>query len=99
MEFKVTAKTDFMRVFAIPAELPTDFCFQGGIPVMITMVDWFNPLGGTLSSAEIKTLDDKQTTELVNSLTQFVKAKMYYYKHRTYLAITDFGLTFIIKED
>lgn len=32
----------FIRVFRCPMSYPEEFCFNGGIPVQFTMVDWFN---------------------------------------------------------
>ena len=44
MRYKVDGWNNFCRVFELPAEYPEDFCFGGGHPVSIQMVDWFNPV-------------------------------------------------------
>lgn len=33
--------TPFYHVFKLPKDFPSEYCFGGGIPVTITMVDWF----------------------------------------------------------
>lgn len=36
------SKNSLGRVFELPKHYPNDFCFGGGIPVTIKMVDWFH---------------------------------------------------------
>lgn len=44
MKYTVTGFNNFCRVFEPPDKFPSDFCFGGGIPVAMAMVDWFNPI-------------------------------------------------------
>ncbi len=41
MKYKVTEATNFLRVFCLPDEYPSEYCFGGGHPVEIKLIDWF----------------------------------------------------------
>jgi hypothetical protein len=88
----VSQATNFCRVFELPApeEFPEDYCFGGGIPVEIKMVDWFNPCdfrdsGGLETWEQAKRL-----------LPKFIQQKTYFKPGRRYLVLTDFNETLLI---
>ena len=101
MNLKQIARTDanFCRVFELPAAFPSDFCFGGGIPVTLRMVDWFNPI----PNPDIPMLgsDYPATWEECESMMRdWLSQKMYVKPGRTYLVITDFGKAFtLVREE
>jgi len=40
---KINAKNNFLRVFKLPKEFSTRYCFGYGINTNFVMVDWFEP--------------------------------------------------------
>ena len=92
--YQVTNNNNFCRVFRIPNEYPTGFCFGGAKPVIFHMEEWFNPVSniadtlGVLNTNEIETLHE--------TLKDFIMTKPYYNKDNKYLIICDFGLSLII---
>lgn len=85
--------SNFCHVFELPDHIPHAFCFGGGVPVEITMVDWFNPWP-----------DDRHSTEKVPSweqakasLSKFIAGKRYAKPGKEYIVITNFGEALLIK--
>lgn len=90
----VTEMTNFCRVFELPENYPSDFCFGRGIPVTMQMVDWFNPI----SPAEVTRGQVKPWSENVSKLRDWLSTKVYVQAGRKYLLITDFGESFIFEK-
>jgi hypothetical protein len=101
MKYKVDGWNNFCRVFELPKSYPSGFCFDGGKPVNILMVDWFNPVCDIPQPAvskevwkdkvgEIK-VTEIDLDELENTLIPFLKNKQYVKSGRTYLVLYDFG--------
>jgi hypothetical protein len=42
MKLIITEATNFLRVFRLPNNFPSGYCFGGGYPVTMQLVDWFN---------------------------------------------------------
>jgi len=110
--FHVTGWTNFCRVFELPdeKEYPKGYCFGGGIPVQMIMVDWFNPVEGVGQpgvSKEVwiekfKNLDGMERTitmkELKESLKPFLLKKNYVKMGKKYLVLCNFGAAFTFKK-
>lgn len=101
MKYKVDGWNNFCRVFELPQVYPRDFCFNGGIPVTIKMVDWFNPVCGIPQPAvskevwrdkvgEIK-VEEIEISDLESTIIPFLKQKLYIKSGRVYLVLYDFG--------
>lgn len=101
MKYKVDGWNNFCRVFELPLNFPSDFCFNGGIPVQFKMVDWFNPVSGIPQPAvskevwrdkvgEIK-VEEVEISELENTIIPFLKQKQYVKIGRSYLVLYNFG--------
>lgn len=85
-------RDNFCRVFELPDNYPTGFCFSGGKPVLMLMVDWFNPW-----SPSMKAETWEEVTEI---LRPFLLSKDYVKPHKKYVLITDFGTSMVFsKED
>ena len=102
MRFKVTEAHNFIRIFRLPEEFPSDYCFAGGHPVTIQIVDWFNPF------PQVDFWDDKPKEfnsterwyqEHVEKLKDFIKEKRYFKPEYTYMALTDYGDAFVINPE
>ena len=91
----VTPDQNFMRVFRQPLYYPTDYCFGGGHPVNMQMVDWFYPLEQTSLTIQ---MSPEQWQERKEALQKFIREKTYAeaFPNHEHLAITDFGEAFII---
>lgn len=83
---KPTEMTNFCRVFELPDTFPGGFCFNGGHPVTMMMVDWFNPW-----PTENFKLKDTTWDEVVKILRPWLKERCYVKPGKKYLLITDFG--------
>jgi|SRR3990167_7275602 len=107
MKYTVDGWNNFCSVFELPERYPSGFCFGGGIPVTVTMVDWFNPVSGmgqpAISKEQwVKKLGEFQTEEvsddgLRESLLPWVSMKNYVKKGRTYLILCNFGASLTFK--
>lgn len=101
MKYKVNGWNNFCRVFELPLNFPSDFCFNGGIPVQFKMVDWFNPISSIPQPAvrkevwlkEVGVIEeiDVDIDELETTLLPFLKNKAYIRDGRKYLVLYDFG--------
>ena len=78
---------NFCRVFELPDTYPEGYCFGGGKPVTMLMVDWFNPWP---DYPDLKTWDD--VTKL---LLPFLQKKVYVKPGKRYVLITDFGTSLV----
>jgi hypothetical protein len=99
MKFRVTTATNFLRVFCLPKEFPTAYCFGGGHPVIFQNVDWFNAFPQE-DFWDNKTKEFESTEEWylehVESLREFITKKKYFNPSKTYMILTDYGDVFII---
>lgn len=106
MKYQVDGWNNFCRVFELPTEFSSDFCFGGGVPTNFQMVDWFNPVPDIDRPAVSKKVWTEKVggikikevvhEELFNTLTVFLKKKSYVNMkpNRKYLVICDFGMCF-----
>jgi len=83
---KVQTEDNFCRVFELPEKYPSDYCFQGGHPVTIKMIDWFNPVQP----------GNEWSVETGESLCDFVLRKGYIKPGRKYLILTDFNIALVV---
>ena len=92
MKTQVTERNNFMRIFRIPNQFPSDFCFGGGHPVNFQIVDWFNPIPQEeLLSGKAKTLEKYR-----RGIREFIKVKNYYDPAFKFLALSDYDDVFLI---
>lgn len=82
----ISDSDNFCRVFELPETYPSGFCFGGGHPVQMQMVDWFYPIPPKHFGYSFKTWD-----EVVKELKPQMKHKVYAKKGRQYILITNFG--------
>lgn len=104
MKYNVDAWNDFCRVFELPEQFSSKFCFGGGIPTNFQMVDWFCPVGmgqpavtKDVWEKEVGLIEAKEIDhqELMVKLVEFLKPKQYIKENRKYLVICDFGMAFV----
>ncbi len=88
-------KHNFCRVFELPVHYPEGFCFDGGKPVAMNMVDWFNPWPESIMFPKDKI--PKNWQECSELLQGFLKDKRYVKTGRQYLLITEFGESMLFK--
>ena len=102
--YKVDGWNNFCRVFELPEQFSSDYCFGGGIPTTFTMVDWFHPvMDGRLPSfplvskaeweVKVGPIEYVETSlyELEKTLVPFLLKKKYIKKGRKYLILYEFG--------
>ncbi len=87
---KVTRENNFCRVFQVPPEYPSGFCFGGGIPTNFQMVDWFNPVCSDEIGGPLSEICD------VPKLTSFIQKKSYAEHGGKLLVMCDFGVVFVV---
>lgn len=92
---KITTATNFVRVFRLPDDYPSDFCFGGGHPVTMQLVDWFNPSD---QNKEYEFGDDEHKKH-IEMLRDFIKGKMYFDPKHTYLLLTDYGDAIVVNPE
>ena len=107
MKYQVDGWNNFCRVFELPTGYPTGYCFGGGKPVMMLMVDWFNPVQGPPQPAVTKKAWEREfgpieTTEvdgdeLTEKLVPWLRQKEYVNADGSYLVLCDFGLAITFK--
>ena len=98
----ITESTNFLRVFRLPNEYPSDYCFGGGHPVTMQLVDWFNAYDQTaLWGKESKEFTETEYAEHVETLRGFIREKKYFksYPTSTFLVVTDYGDSFIVNPE
>jgi hypothetical protein len=78
---------NFCRVFELPQTYPGGFCFNGGKPVTMLMVDWFNPWP---DDPKMQTWED-----VVKILLPFLLAKTYLKLGARYILVTDFDKSLV----
>jgi len=86
---KISTDDNFMRIFRLPNTFPRGFCFGEGMSVNFQMVDWFNPV----PPDEISDFDEEK---IVEDIIEFIKNKNYYDAAYKFLAITNYGDSFLI---
>lgn len=97
MTFNITERNNFTRIFRIPNEFPSDFCFGGGHPVNFQLVDWFNPIPQEeLWSGKVKNLTEEELAKHREAIREFIKVKNYYDPEFKLLAMSDYGDVFLI---
>ena len=84
---KQTQETNFGRVFELPDSYPHGYCFGGGKPIQMLMVDWFNPWPDSLMVEN----PPETWAEVVEMLRPWLMQKRYVKPGRRYLLVTDFG--------
>ena len=103
---KINESNNFVRVFRIPYNFPSGFCFSGEIPVIFLMIDWFNPYPmyeGSITLPPLTSCPNKEIEltlemreELNLRISNFIKKKGYSGGYDL-LAITHYGNAFIIE--
>lgn len=97
MTFNITQNNNFIRIFRIPNEFPSDFCFGDGHPVNFQLVDWFNPIPQEeLWEGKTKNLTETEIEEYRQSIRKFIEVKNYYNPEFKLLALSDYGDVFLI---
>jgi len=81
----INEMNNFCRVFELPDEFPTGFCFGGGYPVTFKMIDWFNPI------PPIELNENTKWEDYISGIKEFILEKQYIKVGKKYLLITDFG--------
>ena len=87
---------NFCRVFELPDHYPEGFCFGGGRPVTMLMVDWFNPWPNSMIMNESEL--PKNWSECSEMLKEFLLGKQYLKAGKKYILITDFGESMIFQK-
>ena len=90
-------KHNFCRVFELPQSYPEGFCFGGGKPVKMLMVDWFNPWPSDLMVQDKSKLP-KNWAECCDLLKEFLLDKQYVKYEREYLLVTTFGESMVFSK-
>jgi len=90
---KPTQDNNFCRVYELPDRYPEGYCFNGGLPVVMKMVDWFNPwppstIGG-----------GSWEDDVVPMLKEFLRDKNYVKPGKKYLLVTDFDKSFVFTKE
>jgi len=93
-DIEITHMTNFCRIFELPVEFPSGFCFGGGIDTIFKMVDWFYPV-----PQEDLPNNIKPWNEYITLLKDFLKDKNYVKPGMKYVLITDFGEAFIFGKE
>lgn len=107
MKFEVDGWNNFCRVFELPENYPSGYCFGDGLPTVFTMVDWFIPISGLPQPTVSKERWQKKIGEIdikivdqdavVKDLLDFLRDKRYVKRMKTYLVICNFGMAFTFK--
>lgn len=94
---KIYLNQNFIRVFLLPEVYPREFCFNGGHPVTMQLVDWFYPLPQEdFWETKEKEYSFEQLQDIKKQIFNFIKSKTYFIPGRKYLAMTDYNDSFII---
>ncbi|RLC99533.1 MAG: hypothetical protein DRI46_09310 [Chloroflexi bacterium] len=83
---------NFCRVFKIPSNYPTGFCFGEGRPTNFQMMDWFNPIEPDMVGVDINWEEYKER------LKEWLLEKSYVKAGCNYLVITDFNEVFMFRK-
>ena len=92
----INPNQNFCRVFQLPEQFPSDYCFGGGIPVTFVMVDWFNPMPQDLFYGDKQVTLQQWEEEHKQPLIEFISKKEYIQKDKTYIVFTSFCDAFYI---
>jgi hypothetical protein len=92
---KITKATNFVRVFRLPDEYPSGYCFDGERPVKMQMVDWFNP---SMAGREYD-FGGAEHQKHIAELRNFIRGKGYFDPSHTYLLLTDYGDAIVVNPD
>jgi len=108
MKYEVDGWNNFCRVFELPEEYPTEFCFGGGHPVTFKIVDWFNPVPNIgqpvidkekwlekVGEIEVTVIDLDEFSE---KLIAWMLEKSYIVEGKQYLILCDFGASILFKK-
>lgn len=96
-KIQITERNNFIRIFRIPNQFPSDFCFGGDHPVNFQLVDWFNPIPQEdLWSDKMKTLTEEELEEYRKVIREFIKFRNYYDSEFKFLALSGYGDVFLI---
>ena len=102
MEYEITGATNFLRVFRLPQEFPSEYCFGGGHPATFVLVDWFNAFPPTdFWEEKVKKFNssDSEYTKRIEELKNFIKGKKYFVPIHTYMVLTDYGDVFLVNPE
>lgn len=99
MKYTITEATNFLRVFRLPAKFPSGYCFGGGHEVRFQLVDWFNAFSPMDEFPKEFENGDAGYLEHIEELRQFIAGKKYVQAGFVYLAVTDYGDSFLINAE
>jgi hypothetical protein len=102
LRYIVTEGTNFVRIFRLPKEYPSGYCFGGGYPVRIQLIDWFNMFDNQdFWKQEEKQIETSSADyqKYINDMREALQKKIYFNADFDYLAITDYGDAFIINPE
>lgn len=99
MKLRLTKATDFLRIFRLPTEFPTEYCFGGGHPVEFQLIDWFNVAGGPLDLGKEFSRGDPDYERYIKELSDYMREKKWFDPSYTYMVLTDFGDVFLINPE
>jgi hypothetical protein len=104
MNYEVDGWNNFCRVFELPEEFSSEFCFGGGHPTNFQMVDWFYPVPNvSMAGCSKETWREKvgeieittiELETLITDMVPFLLEKRYVKQGRKYLVLCDFGASF-----
>jgi len=89
----IDSDNNFCRVFELPLTYPAGFCFGGGKPIQMQMVDWFNPIHPNDINKDI--IWDKYKEKLRDWLIN----KRYIKANHTYVLITNFNEALVFNKE
>ena len=92
-----TQDNNFCRVFELPERYPEGFCFGGGRPVQMQMVDWFRPW--PIEGRPFGGVAPETWGEVVEMLRPWLMQKNYVKPGRRYILVTDFGEALVFGHD
>lgn len=96
-DIRITQANNFCRVFQLPDKFPRGYCFDGGLPVTFTMVDWFNPVLPDPLYYNPEGLSVEEWRQVyAHHLLEFVAHKRYVQEGKQYIIVTDFGETMMV---
>jgi len=108
--YQVDGWNNFCRVFEMPKDedYSNEFCHNGGHPNNFQMIDWFYPVEGVFMAGCSKEVYRKEVGEipvtevdhfeLKDKLIPFLEQKVYLKNNRKYIAICDFGASYVFEK-
>jgi len=102
MKYIITEATNFLRIFRLPTQYPSGYCFGGGHPVKIQLVDWYNAVEPSKLWETPSIEYDAASVEYEQFIVkhkQYITQKAYFKETSDYLVITDYGDAFLVNPE